>query len=297
MMRAVLRLQHPSGVDVELDAGDTRSRVSRAGDAGLQYAVCREGVQSPAREDRAMPLDLYPCRLGSLTSLGHAAYTMTTCVQCGVSYAVCTMCPEAFTVCPGCRHRTILAQIAAGEGVFPEALGDHGERHDTTAVAILRADLDVDQAGELAHVTDQAVPLDAGDAAVYNPAMVRSVEVAPALGAVPVDTPASPFVLLLLPVDLAGIPPVLQALAAVIAPHALGGHLNGHDTAAADGQRLPRHLAHRAYLSPTLCPTAAHRYRDTGLTLRYKGSHMCCQCAAQSKPKRPTASTTATTEG
>jgi hypothetical protein len=101
-----------------------------------------------------------------------------------------------------------------------------------------------------------------------------------------VDIPASPLVLLVLPVDLAAVPPVLQALAAVMAPQAMNGHVE------ADGAQVPRHLAKKCYLSDTACPHR-HTHQDSGKVLRYLGSHMCTQCAAQAKPgtKAPAART------
>jgi hypothetical protein len=244
-------------------------------------------------------LDLYICQASSLTDLGHCTYELRHCATCAGAYAACAVCPSLGELCPGCRHRTVLAQIAAGKVVFPDVGQVSRPGESATAVGSGQADLAVDHAGavgELLHGTvtyrdiAQAATVDAGSTAVYNPAMVSFVEVAPALGAVPVATHTSPLVLLVLPVDLAGVLPVLEALAPVIAPQAMNGHQNGHQKA--DGQRLPR-LPRKTYLSDTPCPHG-HTYQDSGKVLRYLGSHMCTQCAAQSKPR---AKAPAATEG
>lgn len=230
--------------------------------------------------------DLSPCRLSSLTDLGHNAYTLRQCPQCAGAFAVCSVCGEGITVCPGCHHADVRRRILAGEVVFPENLRISAHTPPEGS----------DQAGavgELAH-EGEAAQLDAGGLAVYAEAVGQSHP--PVLGDAPVDTPATPFVLLVLPVDLAGVQPVLQALAAVIAPQALNGQRNGHDAAAAGGQRLPRHLAKKCYLSDTACPSG-HTYQNTGKVLRYQGNNQCVPCSGQRTPRRTAASTTATTEG
>lgn len=231
--------------------------------------------------------DLYPCAQSSLTDLGHDSYTMRHCPQCAGAFAVCAVC-EAPALCPGCRHRTVLAQIAAGEVVFPAVPQASREGTAPTAVARGRADVVVDQAGELTHVTDQAVPLDAGSSTVYAEAVGQSHQShdAPSNGAPHVDTQKFPFVLLVLPVDLAGVPPVLQALAAVIAPQAMNGHTNGHIEAdTGSPPRLPR----KTYLSDTQCPSR-HTYQDTGKALRFHGNNQCVPCSGQRRPRRTAAS-------
>ena len=239
--------------------------------------------------------DLSPCRLGSRTSLGHCAYALHHCPQCAGAFAVCAVC-EAPEVCPGCRHRTVLAQIAAGEVVFPEALGDPGEGTAPTAVGGGRAEVVVDQAGELTHgdfivdaaLVDQAVTLDAGSTAVYNPDRLRNAEVAPGLGDAAM---ASPVYVLVLPVVSHDLGPVLQALAPVLAGN---GRTNGH--VEEEGQRLPRHLARKCFLSDKQCPQG-HTYKNTGKALRFLGNNQCVPCSGQRRPRRTAASTPAATEG
>lgn len=242
-----------------------------------------------------MPFDLSPCRLGSLTDLGHDSYALRHCPQCAGAYAVCTVCPEAPVICPGCRHRAVLAQIAAGEVVFPEALGDHGEGTAPTAVGGGRADEAVAQAQRLAHVDQSSAcitpgntsTVDAGSAAVYNPGRLRNAEVAPGLGDAAM---ASPVYVLVLPVVSHDLGHVLQALAPVLAGN---GHANGHGAADTGSQpRLPR----KTYLSDTQCPHG-HTYQNTGKALRFRGNNMCTQCAAQAKPRRRAAPTAASQEG
>lgn len=253
--------------------------------------------------------DLYPCLKD------HAAYTRRTC-PCHTSYYLCTICGEGITVCPGCHHADIRRRILAGEVVFPESWRidentaqdgiDHAgnsSREDHTPAGAVG---ELAREGEADVLTptgckgsDQAVTLDAPSLVLYNPLSVPEALMshhAPALGNPPVDTPPTPLIVLLLPVDLASVPPVLQALAAVIAPHAMGGHLNGHDASVEGGQRLPRHLAKKCYLSDTPCPSG-HSYRDTGKVLRYHGNNQCVPCSGQRKPTRTAASTAAHTEG
>lgn len=107
------------------------------------------------------------------------------------------------------------------------------------------------------------------------------------------DTHTSPFVFLVLPVDLAGVPQVLQALAPVIASQVTNGPHNGHLPAAPDSQRrLPR----KCYLSDKQCPQN-HVYQNTGKVLRYLGNNQCVPCSEQRRPRRTAASTKAATEG
>lgn len=234
--------------------------------------------------------DLYPCAQSSLTDLGHCAYERRTCPQCTGAYAVCTVCRSLGALCPGCVHRERLAAIGRGAVVFPAVSQASREGTAPTAVARLRTDEAVAQAGGLAH-GDQAATLDTGSAAVYSPGVESPHSPdTPGLGAAPVDTPASPFVLLLLPVDLAGVPPVLQALAAVITPQALGGHMNGHVDAEGGSQpRLPR----KTYLSDKPCPSE-HTYKDTGKVLRFRGNNQCVPCSGQRKPRQKATPTVAT---
>ena len=104
---------------------------------------------------------------------------------------------------------------------------------------------------------------------------------------------APPVFVLVLPLVAQDLGHVLQALAPVLASQSTTGHLNGHDAAAADGPRLPRHLARKCYLSDTPCPQG-HTYRDSQQVLRYHGNNQCVPCSGQRTPR---AKATAAQEG
>jgi hypothetical protein len=254
-------------------------------------------------------LDLYICQASSLSDLGHCAYELRHCATCAGAYAVCALCPSLGELCPGCRHRGVLAQIAAGTVVFPAPRRGAGEGRPPTAVGGGQADLAVDQAGavgELTHVApsvnsliddqspDQAAMLDATPTAVYNPGESNNCLSSPTLGDAAM---ASPVYVLVLPLVAHDLGPVLQALAPVIASQSTTGQSNGHmPQGPAEGQRLPRHLEKKCYLSDTLCPQH-HVYKDTNKALRYLGNNQCVPCSGQRTPRAKAQATPASTEG
>jgi hypothetical protein len=194
-----------------------------------------------------------------------------------------------------------LAAIAAGEVVFPDAMqvsrpgapdGDPGSRPGLHWSPIqwqaqageLRAVAQAGAVGELSHVdhgSNQAATVDAGSAAVYNAGESHNHLEALTSGDAAM---ASPVYVLVLPVDLAAMQTVLQALAPVLQSHATNGHRE------AEGGSPPR-LPRKTYLSDTPCPHG-HVWRDTGKVLRFRGNNQCVPCSGQRTPRAKALATT-----